>query len=292
MYPARTDVSIAMALTLALAGGGCGSSPARAPGPAARSSERPPVIVYMPFSSTTLVEVACFAPDGDCATLRAKALAGGEVGAGTERVRLTGMVEAQCANTVTTAIEYASVDEVELTRAVTFPVDAAVGIAAVPYEQRLPAHELAPLSSAIERLMAVDPAWIDVTKGGRTTPLEVVQAVRANFAGGPADDLLLAVEVSWDRSAVDDSDPDGELDDSPTVAWSGLILVPDGDSARASMLTASHEHQFHLRAHYDLDGDGVHDFVYTGTYFVGVDLGTASIVDGELVTTWVSSCAA
>jgi hypothetical protein len=249
---------------------------------------RAPALVYIGWGVDSVFEVDCYDPSGSCAAIRAQALAGGELVSGDGRFKLIGPRKEECgaSGDVADVIGYQRVAGPEDSGVgiAAFPVDAAIDLVRTPRswgeDEPVRPSVSDDLRARVAARATADLAGSDRARTITAGELIVDQVIEGNLTGGPAVDLLIAANLPL---------PDA---DGPGYVWSGLVLIPDGDLAAATTLWQSDLETFWIDAHYDLDGDGRRELVFTAAYYEGTTMGAAAVVDGKLVFGATVSCGA
>lgn len=241
-------------------------------------------LVFVGWGEQAVFEADCHGADG-CAAIRAKAHAGGILTDGNARFRLGATRVEECGASGDTAdvVTYDRLDgEDTYLRVAAFPDAAAVDLViAPPYwgDEPRPAVDAATLAAIATRATA-DLVGTDRARTIASADLVVTQVVVGNFSGGAADDRLISAEVPV---------PD---DEGPGYVWSGFVIIPDGDLGAAHSLWHSELETLHVNAHYDIDGDGVREFVFSADYYEGSSVGAGRIEGGKLALGRTASCGA
>lgn len=267
-------MKLAMFATITAAVAGCGGGTKSADTIGAKGGGTgKPVLVFFDWGMESVFEAACWAPGaGGCDALRAKAAAGGELVQGEATFRMTGTRPEECgaSGDVAEVMGYTRVSGPEDASPgiSTFPADVDIGLArhetrdgdgAEPWMAELLAQRATKDLVGTERARKIGAA-----------ELSIAQAVKGNFTGGPADDYLIGASVAV------------EGDEGPGYLWSGLVLLVDGDRAAPITLQHSDLETFTIPATFDLDGDGVREFLWGAAYYEGAAMGAGRIVGGKL----------
>ena len=265
-------MKLAMIATVGLAA--CGSN-ARNPGPigAKGGAARGPALVYFDWGMDSLFEAACWAPEADgCDALRATAAAGGELVAGDATFRMTGTRPEECgaSGDVAEVMGYTRTSGPEDTSPgiTTFPANADIGLMKHTPSDGDGAEPW--MAELLAQRAAKDLVGTDRARTIAAGELTITHAVKANVTGGPADDYLIAASVALVG------------DEGPGYTWAGLVLVTDGDRGAPTSLLHSDLELFTIPVSFDLDGDGVREFIWTASYYEGASMGGGRIVGGKL----------
>jgi hypothetical protein len=265
-------MKLAMILTVGLAA--CGSK-ARNPDTigAHGGSTHAPVLVYFDWGMESVFEAACWAPDaGGCDALRAKAAAGGELVAGGATFRMTGTRPEECgaSGDIAEVMGYTRIAGAEDASPgiSTFPANADIGLTRHEIREGDGAEPW--MAELLAQRATQDLVGTDRARKVGAGELAIDHAVKANVTGGPADDYLISASVALVG------------DEGPGYTWSGLVLVVDGDRRAPITLSHSDLEHYSIPATFDLDGDGVREFIWTADYYEGASMGGGRIVGGKL----------
>ncbi len=252
------------------------------------AAARGPALVYLGWGVDAVFEADCYDPSGSCDAIRAKAVAGGELVDGASRFKLTGPRQEECgaSGDVADVIAYqrlAGPEDVGV-GVTTFPADAAIELVRSPRAWGEDAPVRPTVDDAVRTALATR-ATADLVGSERARTitageLVIEQVVEGNFTGGPGLDRLIAANL-----------PLGD-DEGPGYVWSGLVVIPDGALAAAATLWHSDLETMWIDAHYDLDGDGRREFIFTAAYYEGASTGAAELIDGKLVFGATVGCGA
>jgi hypothetical protein len=271
---AATAVVAAVAAVAVLAAAGCGgkaSPPATIGSHAGGGVARGPAMVFVGIADDTMFEAACH----DCDALRER-LDGQVVSSGPATFRISGTVSDDCDASGPS-------DVIGVRRLTGDPEAAPLAVAVLP-------------AGAPIDLVSYDTSKVDVSDGQlrpvllrraqadvpaladdlRLEDLVIEQVIEVNVAGDSKPELLVAANVP-------------ELDDNgPGYRWSALVMAPGGDLEHLVTLWQSTLEHLVIDASFDLDGDGLHDVVYSAEYYEGGGRGAATITNGtlDLLGTW------
>jgi hypothetical protein len=269
----------------ALLGAACGGKQGGGTIGSRGGAPRGPVLVFVGLGPTMMFEGACHAPPGgpDCDALRAAAMDGKQqVTADGATFRITGTVSDECdasGATDVVGLEKVSGKEDVDPGVLTYPAGAAIdlesyaadGLAGGGDQETSPGMQVADnVSAALARVATADLAAGDHARSVDPSEIVVEQVVTTNVDGDPRPDVVIAANV-----------PMGS-DDGPGYEWSALVVVPDGDYARAASAWTSDLEHMTIDASFDLEGDGQRELVYSAEYYEGGGHGVATVKDGKL----------